>query len=125
MTENRSVLVNLSNHPSSKWSREQSDAAMEYGSELVDIPFPAVEGSADEQDIDRLAQECFDRILEVAAGRNVTVHVAGEFTLTVKVVEHCKKVGIPCVASCSERIMEEGPDGTIIRRFAFSRFRRY
>lgn len=125
MTKNRSVFVNFSNHPSAKWSREQLDAALAIGQEVVDLPFPMVPASADEQEVDILAKECFDRIVEIAAGREATVHAAGEFTLTVNVVERCKAAGIPCVASCTERISEEGPDGEIIRRFVFSRFRRY
>lgn len=124
-TEDRSLLVNFSNHPCSKWSKEQMDAAMTFCNEVVDLPFPMVPASADEGQIDLLAQECFSRILEIAAGREVAVHVVGEFTLTVNVVERCKAAGIPCMASCSERISEDGPAGEKISRFVFSRFRRY
>ena len=50
------VFINLSNHPSNAWSKEQYEAASEYG-EVVDIPFPQIEASSSEEDIENLVEE--------------------------------------------------------------------
>ena len=40
--ESRRIFINCSNHPSRYWSREQIEAAEQYG-EVVDIRFPIVD----------------------------------------------------------------------------------
>lgn len=120
-----SVFINLSNHPSGKWDEEQKKAAMHYG-EIIDIPFPEIPAQADEREVEELADQYLDQILQHKCG---AVMVQGEFTFTYHLVKQLEEKHIPALAACSERSVEEivEPDGSNARKvsFRFVRFRRY
>lgn len=119
------LLLNLTNHPSSLWSEKQREAACVYG-EIMDMPFPAIDETADETYISTLADEYLQRILDLAKDKNVTVHLMGELTFTFALLKRLQEHGITCVASTSRRIVKEetaGRKGEVI--FQFERFRRY
>ena len=121
----RKVFINLSNHPSNKWEENQIEAAMQYG-EIVDISFPEVPAHADEHEIEQLATEYINHILEYKCE---AVMVQGEFTFTYHLVRLLADKHITALAACSERNVEEvtNPDGTLAKKvnFRFVRFRRY
>lgn len=119
------MLINLTNHPSALWSAKQTETANREFGEIVDIPFPLVSPLADEKDIKRIADEYANKILATAAGREVTVHVMGEMTFTVLMVRRLQAAGITCVASTTERLVEEQNGGVKVARFEFVKFRRY
>ncbi len=118
------MFVNFTNHPSEKWDRDQLNVASEYG-EIVDIPFPEVDPAAGEDEIERLAEVCVDKITEMKPD---CVLCQGEFCLTYKVVSILKEGGVNVVAACSKRVVSEMIiDGEIIKssRFEFVQFREY
>ncbi len=117
------MLINFSNHPSSRWSAEQIKATTRYGS-VVDLPFPIVDPEATSDDIRCLADYYVKRIVEIGAGQKITVHVMGEMTLCHAVVSMLLRLGIPCVASTSERIVIE-KDNKKTSTFCFVQFREY
>lgn len=117
-------FINLSNHPSDLWEEKQLEAAGQFG-EIVDIPFPQVGPEASHEDILALAEECVHAIEEKAQDAEITVHVMGEMTLTYAIVARLKEMGIPCVASTTERHVELNDDGTKTSEFCFVRFREY
>ena len=127
MTSNseKRVFINLSNHPSSKWDKSQTEAAKCYG-EIVDLPFPEVPAQADENDIAELASQYMDRIMEY---RCEAVMVQGEFTLTYRLIKLLAEKQITTLAACSERNTEEtvNPDGSTSKKtiYRFVRFRRF
>lgn len=103
------TFINLSNHPSARWSPEQKEAASALaGGEVEDIPFPEVAPEAStvgiEADADRLAGE-------IAAKRPGAVGVTGEWTLTVALVVRLQRAGIRCVSPSSRREVRELPGG--------------
>lgn len=114
------VIVNFTNHPSAKWSKEQLETAMQYGS-VVDVPFPQVDPSVSAEEIRELADICVSKIMTL---RPSAVLCQGEFTLCYNVINGLKKLGVPVFAACSRRIVEEEGD-TRIARFAFEGFREY
>ncbi|MCI5777893.1 MAG: CRISPR-associated protein [Bacteroidales bacterium] len=119
------MLVNISNHPSKGWSQGQIEAARrEYG-EVVDYPFPMVSPSATGEEVLKMAEETLKRALEMVDDEKVTLHVMGEMTLTMAIVQMARRRGLTCVASTSERVVEEGPDGQKVSYFNFVRFREY
>jgi len=118
------VLINLSNHPSQFWSEEQINAGKEYG-EIVDIPFPDVSPTADEENIISIAEGIVNNITEIAKESRVTVHIMGEMTLTMSLIQRLHSFGIECIASTSERMVNETGQGHKEVYFQFSRFRRY
>lgn len=118
------IFINLSNHPSDKWSEAQLHAARQYG-DIEDMPFPQVDPEADDEEISRIADECTRLILDEAVDNDVSVHVMGEMSLTFAIVKRLQDHGIRCVSSTSERISEDLPDGTRKVGFRFRRFREY
>lgn len=118
------MLINLSNHPSASWSPQQLAAAKVYG-EIVDLPFPAVDPEADEAEIAALGDEYLFKIKQLAQGKNVVVHLMGEMTLSFCLVRLLQDVGITCVASTSERMVEEEHNGKKEVYFLFKQFRAY
>ena len=117
------VFINLSNHPSTKWSSEQFEAAMQYG-EIEDVTFPVIDPNADDESLDELALQYFNKILNLSEGKNPTIHVMGEMTFTYRIVAKLKEYGIKCVASTTERITKDNEDGTKTSLFRFVKFRR-
>ena len=119
------VFVNLSNHPSNPWSKEQYEAASEYG-EVVDIPFPQIEACSSEEDIERLVEKYYPKIMQYDSP---TVMVQGEFSFTYRMVSTLKESGIKVLTSCADRIVKESrnDDGSTNRMslFKFVRFREY
>lgn len=118
------MFINLSNHHSSRWSAEQTEAARVFG-EIIDMPFPIVNPDGDEDYITALADEYCRKIKEKAAGQSVMVHLMGEMTLTFALVKRLQVEGIACVAATTERIITELPDGRKESVFRFVRFRKY
>ena len=118
------VFINYSNHPSSAWGEKQLAAAREYG-EVVDLPFRIVGEGYDENKLSEIAEEETAKILALAAGKNATVHIMGEMTLTFAIVARLKASGVQCIASTTARQVTENADGTRTCTFNFVRFRAY
>lgn len=118
------MFINLSNHPSARWSTKQIEAAKQYG-DIMDIPFPSVNPDGDESYIKGLANKYFQQVIQLAQGQPVMVHLMGEMTLTFILASRLKAAGIECVASTTERVVEENRPGIKTATFRFVRFRKY
>lgn len=118
------MFINFSNHPSTNWSEKQINKAKEYG-EVIDIPFPQVNPLATHAEIDLLANEFINKIVE----KNPSiVMVQGEMTLCFRVIQLLKEQGIKVVCACSTRNTKEIiQDGKTIKTaiFEFVQFREY
>ena len=123
MKTSNSLLINLSNHPLSSWPTEQREAALRYGT-TIDMDFPSIPPSASEEDIDQLAHQYLHLIINQKKDNELTVHIMGEMTFTFAVVNLLKAHNIPCIASCTERVVEE-IEGKKISEFHFRKFRKY
>lgn len=115
-------FINLSNHPSEGWSKEQLAAAQKYG-EVVDIHFPNIEPTFSTSMVNSLAEITVDTI--TALGKDIVVHIMGEMTFTYAVISRLKSMGITCLASTTERNTIIAPDGKKISEFKFVQFREY
>ena len=122
--KNRFMFINLSNHPSTNWSKEQLAAAQEYG-EIKDLPFPNIDENLDEEGIDTLTNKYIEMIKELSGGEPCTVHIMGEMTFTYALVNKLKALGFNCLASTTKRDVEIMPDGSKQVKFHFCRFRKY
>ena len=116
------MFINLTNHPSSGWSEEQLNAAKQYG-EIVDLSFPNIEPYFTSKEINDLADITIDGIKTLGAAP--VVHIMGEMTFTYAVVSRLKALGLPCVASTTERLVKMMPDGKKVSDFKFVQFREY
>ena len=73
-----------------------------------------------------MAEKTLGKIYQTAyPAREVTIHIMGEMTFTFRLVEKLKAAGIRCVASTSERVVQELSDGKKVVQFSFVRFREY
>lgn len=123
------MLINLSNHPSKKWQSNQLELAQKNFGSIVDLPFPEVFPTADQDFVASLALDYFSRITHILdeccnEPQQNAVHVQGEFTLTFQLVTLLKKSGIKCIASTSKRDVTE-ENGKKIIVFRFVQFREY
>lgn len=122
------MFINLSNHPSSKWSSAQLESAFALTSDnhVMDIPFPAVPSTATTEDIITIADGLHHKVM---ANSPEAIMVAGEFSLAYVMIELCLRAGIKVVAACSERRTNEvvNEDGTTTKTtvFEFIQFREF
>ena len=118
------VFLNYTNHPSDRWEEAQTAAARMYG-RIADVPFPAVDPAADEDEIERMAA---DETAKLLAYGPDAVLCQGEFCLAYQVITRLKQAGVTVLAACSERVVTEraAENGeTEVVRFRFRRFRKY
>jgi hypothetical protein len=103
------------------------ESAQIYG-KIIDLPFPDVDPSGDENYIQSLVNENIDRIIANSQfpilNSQLFVHIMGEMTFTFAMVNALQKKNIICVASTTERISSE-KDGVRISEFKFISFRKY
>jgi len=134
------MLLNLSNHAAAKWSAPQKQAAEQRFGEVRDMSFPVIDPNADLETITELAHDyvwkCRDIFDDAAnptdAVRNPqsaieksAIHVMGEMTFVYQFVKLATAAGLRCVASTTERIAVDHPDGSKMSEFRFVRFREY
>ena len=119
------TFLNISNHSSQNWDKNQRAAAEKYG-QIVDLPFPLVSAEAGEQEIREIASTILEKAMAL---HPAAVMCQGEFTLTYRLVRSFLSAGIPCLAACTERDVTEkiSADGTSTKTsaFRFVKFRRF
>lgn len=122
------MLLNISNHPSDKWSSFQKEAAnIAYG-RVIDIPFPEIVPTAELEEITIIAASYLNQISEIIdenSKEEIYVHIMGEFTFTYLMIEMLKKIKIKCFASTTQRNVIENSDNTKTVLFQFVKFRPY
>ena len=121
MTSN--IFINFTNHPSEKWSKEQWDASLKYGS-ILDLPFPVVSPLASKEEVEQMAEGYVDQIMKHSPS---AVLCQGEFSLSYSVITKLKAHGILVLAACSERNVQKDPDDPNKKTvtFKFVQFREY
>lgn len=123
------MFLNISNHGSASWSKEQLAAARELGGEVIDIQFPTVDPAANEKDIAMQAIDLVNYIYVDLALEPAVAMIQGEMTLTYALVGILRENGVKVVAACSDRCVTEvaKEDGTTEKKaiFKFVQFREY
>lgn len=119
------IFINLSNHPSKEWGKNQLAAARKIG-RIVDIPFPPIDPQSTPERIENFAKSIFSFIR--ALGKPV-VMVQGEFTFTYQMVRLLQEAGLRAVVCVSQRVSEEfvNENGATVKTsyFRFEGFRDY
>lgn len=116
------MLLNLSNHPSKKWSKNQQKAAESEYKIVKDIPFPHISPEASMGEVNKIVTTYKNKILEYQPD---AVHIMGELTFTCSLIDQLMKHKIKCIASTTTRNVEENGEGVKKVRFEFVRFREY
>jgi len=94
------MLLNLSNHPVSHWPANQLQSAQELYSTVNDIPFPQIDPAMNSDKLEELVKEYITKIIQA---NPTAVHIMGELTFTYRLVSKLNAIGIPCIASTTER----------------------
>jgi hypothetical protein len=122
------MLLNFSNHPSSRWGEKQTQTAIEKYGRIQDLPFPNVPPSASSEDLKTLASHYvkqFRALAKASENQPFAVHIMGEMTLIFRIISLLKRSKITCVASTTERNTIEHEDGSKTFLFDFIQFRPY
>ena len=115
------MFLNVSNHPSSRWSGKQLTTAQSYG-KLQDLPFPNIPPAATTAEVEEMAENYKNKVVHLAPK---IVHLMGEMTFTACLARKLQAVGLQCVASTSERIVLKEEDGSKTVKFNFVQVRTY
>lgn len=123
------MLVNLSNHKSSHWSKEQLKMAQAYGA-IVDLPFPQIDPHMTDEELNHVVEKYRQKVLQFRTdGRPLYCMLQGEFVFTFRLVTKLKADGVTVLAGSSERrVLEETDESGHTRKqglFVFVRFREY
>jgi len=141
-TVKRLVFLNISNHPSSKWSAEQIKAAQYCAVrdseiigednftdfmadvEIIDISFPQIPAELMELDLIGLLTSFVNSSPFVSLPKKFSCMIQGEFTASYLLINHFRSEGCSVYAATTEReVVEE--DGIKKSIFKFIRFRAY
>lgn len=100
------MLINLSNHPSNTWTKDQkSEAKIRFG-DVIDIKFPIVDPRATVEQVVQLGKETlFNAIRQYHLNPkdDVVFHVMGEATFCHYFIKYGLKLGFKFVVSTTER----------------------
>jgi len=119
-----SLLINLSNHPSEKWSEAQKKG----WDNITDMTFPQIDPWATTGQVTLLvliAEKASERIFELNKDNKVFIHLAGEFSFCYVLRDFFKDERF--VVACTERktIEKIENDGSVTKTtvFAFAQWR--
>jgi len=129
---NKNLFINLSNHPSIKWSKKQLLAVNDLFDddnevEIHDIQFPQIDPNLKFTQIKKLANDFANDIFNIEDDDNLIVHVMGETSFVVAFVNIMLQNICRIVVSTTERKVVETTDenGNTIKNvvFEFNQFR--
>jgi hypothetical protein len=128
-----SWFINISNHPFSKWKKEQQDAAYNIAARIIDFPFPEVPPEADSVHIAAMADQIVDQLKELIINGNLEIWkhtygimIQGEPTLTAALVRRLQLEGKRWVyAPITQRVIKTNAKGRQVSTFRFVGFRLY
>ena len=125
------MLLNISNHPSLNWSKQQHEAAVTQYGDIEDIAFPHILPEATSEEVLHLAKAYAEQIASFLAmtkkslARASAVHLMGEMTFMCALVQLLQQKGIVVVCSTTERVVLAEKDGQKTAQFRFVQFRAY
>jgi len=120
------MLINLSNHPSSKWDNTQISAARQQFGDIEDISFPNIPPDWDTAQVEMLACEYFEMLksIDKKTGEKPVIHIAGESIFCFLLIQKLLRDNFICIVSTTERIVtEENNVKTTV--FMFKKFRNF
>lgn len=132
------MFINLTNHPSTKWTPEQLQAAEDLGGQIIDVPFPNVDPEGDEEYLNSLVAKYFQRCEDIVVAsipnprfRKNFVHLMGETGFCARLGARLNEIhagpwpNFTVIHSTTERKVVENPEtGEKTSVFKFVRFRR-
>ncbi len=120
------MLINLTNHPSNKWSDKQLDAAIEHWKEITDLAFPQIPPEWNTDQVISCAKEYLLQIKQLIPAQDENaIHLMGEQMFCYYLTQLLLDDGYKVVASTTIRKDYLLPDGKNVKEFNFIQFREY
>lgn len=119
------MFVNLSNHPSSLWGEEQTNAAQVYG-KIVDLRFPTISPCCSSKEVQAMAEEYYKQVVSLIGEEKETsaIHLMGEMVFVFVLTTLLTQSGYTVLVSTTERNVSYD-DGKKVSEFKFVQFRSY
>ncbi|WP_028841972.1 hypothetical protein [Thermodesulfovibrio yellowstonii] len=123
-------LINISNHPSEKWEKEQKQG----WDRIIDVPFPKIDPTWDVNTPDFLKElidveeQVINVLLEANSKAEVFVMLQGEFSFCYMLFDRLRsRDRLSFAIPTTDRAVKEArqPDGTVVKQaqFKFVRWR--
>lgn len=110
------MFINLSNHPSKNWCKEQTFAAKKYG-DIIDITCPIMDASINEDQVKTLAEATINKINEI---NPAAIMCTGEFSFCYIAINELKKCGYKVFSTRSEtKVSNSVVNGVSQRNIAY------
>lgn len=111
------TLINLTNHPSGRWSNDQIQVCQKKG-QIVDLPFPQIASDCSRKQMDDLTDSYLQ---EIQKFENPSVLIQGEMVFTYSLVRRLEERKIPAYAAITTREAVESiqPDGSSFKQSVF------
>lgn len=128
------IFLNISNHPSSKWSKKQLDAAKKLlanEGKILDYPIPNIPPEMTSKDVYAIVNSFGEEVYEYLRDKegywedSIIFHVMGEQTFCFSFIRNLMLHGFKVVASTTDRKVTQNEDGTKTVLFDFVQFRDY
>lgn len=130
------MFINMTNHPVSKWNKDQVDVAslgMEVGYQVIydfSQVMPQVDPEANTCEVEDVGDELIQKLIsQVGKLKGTNILVQGEYTLTFYLVLKLTELGAKCFTATTKREVVENkmPDGSVKKEsiFKFVQFRQY
>lgn len=116
------MLLNLSNHPSSSWPKNQLEAAQQQFGSVTDLAHPEIDPFAD---TDTVLLQVENVYLQIRKLDPDAVHLMGEHTFCHALIRKLQQAGYPVYCSTTQRSVTKISETEVRRSFEFVRFREY
>lgn len=126
------MLINISNHHTKYWSKEQKQEGKKKFGRIKNIAFPQIPADANEEFVTYLASE-YGILIEEKLSENTEkhekekngIHLMGEMTFCYALIDYLGIKEFDFYASTTERNAQYDKDGKKISDFKFVQFRKY
>jgi hypothetical protein len=116
------VLLNFSNKHTSTWSNAQLNLAKKEFGELVNLELPIIEPTMSKEEVQMIATGYIEQVFMI---NPKAVHIVGEGSFIVVMVQLLISFGVPCVESTFERSVGISKTSEKEVKYTFSQFREY
>jgi hypothetical protein len=119
------ILINISNHPSAKWSEEQKKG----WDRILDIPFPQISPEWGEETVHQMSYDIREQVegIKIEQGTRPFIMLQGEFSLCYLLYEKLRNGGYKiAIPTTSREVIEETTStGEVVKKsiFRFVRWR--
>ena len=128
------IFINLSNHPTDKWSEAQKAAVINkyQPKQIIDIAFPPIDPEWNLDRVRTLVHAYREQIINHLQDKDdyIILHIMGEMCFTHSLVNMMSAYKVNCICSTTKRVVTTKYDDNGVEigketKFEFCKFRDY